>query len=33
MDLILKRGLWPSVQTGAICVSLALMAGIILGVF
>lgn len=33
MDLILKRSWWPGVQTGAICVSLALMAGIVLGVF
>ena len=32
MDLILKRAWWPGVQTGAICVSLALMAGIVLGV-
>lgn len=33
MDLILKRTWWPSVQTGAVCVSLALLAGIVLGVF
>lgn len=33
MDLILKRVWWPGVQLGAVCVSLALLAGIVLGVF
>jgi hypothetical protein len=33
MDLILRRARWPSLQTGAVCISLALLAGIVLGVF
>lgn len=33
MDLILRRTWWPSMQTSAICVSLALLAGIVIGLF
>lgn len=33
MDLIVKRSWWPGVQAGAVCVSLALLASIVLGVF
>jgi hypothetical protein len=33
MDLILKRAWLPSLQTGVVCLSLALLAGIVLGVF
>lgn len=33
MDLILKRAWWPGLQVGAVCLSLALLASIVLGIF
>jgi hypothetical protein len=33
MDLILKRAWWPGVQLSGVCLSLALLASIVLGLF